>query len=97
MPLYEFRCENCEKQFENIQKFSDPNPDACPFCSKGPIVKLMSRSAFILKGTGWYQTDFKGSTSGKSAANAEKPTSKAASETVSTPTPSADAPPSPSI
>jgi predicted nucleic acid-binding Zn ribbon protein len=42
-----------------MQKMSDPAPEACPACGKGPVVKLVSRTAFILKGGGWYVTDFR--------------------------------------
>ena len=58
MPLYEYRCESCQHQFEVIRKFSDPPLDRCPSCGAGPVVKLMSSPAFQFKGTGWYITDY---------------------------------------
>lgn len=58
MPLYEYKCENCTKTFEVIQKFSDAPLTACPDCGKG-VEKLMSLGSFQLKGTGWYNTDYK--------------------------------------
>ena len=42
-----------------MQKMSDPAPTACPECKSGPMNKLMSKTAFVLKGGGWYVTDFK--------------------------------------
>ena len=58
MPLYEYRCESCQHQFEVIQKFSDPPIGACPSCGAGPVVKLFSSPAFQFKGSGWYITDY---------------------------------------
>ena len=57
MPIYEYRCQDCEHEFERMQKFSDPPVATCPACS-GPVRKLISRSAFHLKGDGWYVTDY---------------------------------------
>ncbi len=53
MPLYEFQCENCGNQFELRQKFSDEPASECPKCG-GPVKKLISQSAFALKGSGWF-------------------------------------------
>ena len=58
MPLYEFECEACQTRFERIQKFTDPNPDACPACGKGPIRKMPSSPAIQFKGSGFYITDY---------------------------------------
>jgi putative FmdB family regulatory protein len=59
MPLYEFECEACKSRFERIlQKFTDPNPDVCPTCGKGPIRKLPSSPAIQFKGSGFYITDY---------------------------------------
>lgn len=58
MPLYEYRCESCDHQFEVIQKFSDPHVSVCPKCGGGPVVKLISSPAFTFKGTGFYITDY---------------------------------------
>jgi putative FmdB family regulatory protein len=58
MPLYEYHCDACGKRFEIIQKFSDPAPEACRVCGKGPVHRLMSSPAIQFKGTGWYITDY---------------------------------------
>lgn len=74
MPLYEYRCDACGKQFELIQKFSDPAPEQCPKCGKGPAQRLMSSPAIQFKGTGWYITDYakrSGSDSDSPAAKTE--------------------------
>jgi putative FmdB family regulatory protein len=57
MPIYEYRCLDCGHEFERMQKFSDPPVDKCPACP-GTVQKLISRSAFHLKGSGWYVTDY---------------------------------------
>lgn len=58
MPLYEYECDACGQRFEVIQKFSDPAPDACKKCGKGPSHRLQSSPAIQFKGTGWYVTDY---------------------------------------
>jgi putative FmdB family regulatory protein len=57
MPLYEYVCEQCGHQFEQIRKFSDPPLEECPKCG-GKLRKLMSSPAIQFKGTGWYITDY---------------------------------------
>ena len=59
MPIYEYKCSNCGHQFEKIQKFSDKPAKACPKCSTDGLKKLISSPSFRLKGSGWYETDFK--------------------------------------
>jgi putative FmdB family regulatory protein len=67
MPIYEYRCKKCGKEFELFQGIADPAAKCCRFC-KGPVQKLMSLSSFQLKGSGWYATDY----GGKKAPVAEK-------------------------
>ena len=57
MPIYEYSCKKCGKHIEVIQKFSDKLLRTCPDC-KGRLSKLISRTSFQLKGTGWYVTDY---------------------------------------
>jgi putative FmdB family regulatory protein len=57
MPIYEYRCLDCENEHEFIQKFSDDPKTECPACG-GRLEKLISNTAFVLKGTGWYVTDY---------------------------------------
>ena len=59
MPIYEYRCASCGAELEKLQKISDPPLFECPECGKDTLQKLISASSFRLKGSGWYETDFK--------------------------------------
>ena len=59
MPIYEYKCKKCGKEFELFQRMTDPVLKSCQHC-KGPVHKLMSLSSFHLKGSGWYVTDYGG-------------------------------------
>jgi len=57
MPLYEYRCDDCGVVFEARQKFSDEPLDTCRHCG-GRAKKMISKTAFALKGGGWYQQGY---------------------------------------
>jgi len=59
MPIYEYQCAACGHQLEAIQKFSDEPLKECPECGKLELKKMVSAPSFRLKGSGWYETDFK--------------------------------------
>ena len=59
MPIYEYQCSSCDHKFEMIQKISSEPLEICPKCDSPSLKKLVSASAFKLKGSGWYETDFK--------------------------------------
>lgn len=61
MPIYEYRCSSCGFQKEFIQKMSDEPLSVCPECKAESFTKMLSAAGFQLKGSGWYQTDFKNS------------------------------------
>jgi putative FmdB family regulatory protein len=71
MPLYEYRCDACNHQFEVIQKFSDAPIAVCPSCGGGPIGKLQSSPAIQFKGSGWYITDYARKDQGRSGKGGE--------------------------
>ncbi len=80
MPLYEYRCDACEHEFEALQKMSDEPLVHCPACDEATLRKLVSAAGFRLKGEGWYETDFKSGSKrniAESDSSAKKP--KAAS------------------
>jgi putative FmdB family regulatory protein len=76
VPIYEYLCENCGRVTEVMQKVTDKPPAACAECGGKRLAKLVSRTAFQLKGGGWY-ADLYGSPKKKDAA--AKPASEAAS------------------
>jgi putative FmdB family regulatory protein len=59
MPFYEYECSNCKFYVEALQKISDPPLVKCPSCGKQTLKRLVSAPNFRLKGSGWYETDFK--------------------------------------
>lgn len=59
MPIYEYRCKSCGHELEKLQRMSDDPLVDCPACGEGALTKLISPVGFRLKGSGWYETDFK--------------------------------------
>lgn len=59
MPIYEYECKKCKHTLEVIQKMDEDPLTKCPECNKKGLKKLVSAGGFRLKGTGWYETDFK--------------------------------------
>ena len=83
MPIYEFVCQSCSNEFENIQSFSDSSVPVCPNCGNEDVERQMGRPAIHFKGSGWYINDSKkankASANGKSKSSdkEEKTSSKA--------------------
>ncbi len=67
MPIYEYLCGACEHELEVLQKISEEPLVFCPECGEKTLKKQISKAAFRLKGTGWYETDFKHGDKKKSA------------------------------
>jgi putative FmdB family regulatory protein len=65
MPIYEYQCDRCGRIEEVLQKITDKPLTHCNHCS-GKLHKLISQSAFHLKGTGWYVTDYAGKSNNQS-------------------------------
>ena len=59
MPIYAYRCNGCSHEFDTIQKMSDEPLLNCPECNQPQLAKQVTAPAFRLKGSGWYETDFK--------------------------------------
>jgi len=57
VPIYEYQCRKCHGVTEKIQGMQDPPLKRCPSC-RGKLEKMMSPGAFVLKGTGFYATDY---------------------------------------
>lgn len=64
MPTYEYRCNECQNEFETEQRIKDAPLKDCPKCGKPALERLISATAFQLKGGGWYK-DLYSSSSGK--------------------------------
>jgi putative FmdB family regulatory protein len=77
MPTYEYECDKCRRVFEVRQRISEPALTICDVCG-GALRRLLSPAPFILKGDGWYVTDYP-SASRKKALEAEKSATSPAS------------------
>src|SRR6058998_2564908 len=76
MPTYEYECLKCRRVFEIRQRISEPALTVCDVCG-GEVRRLLSAAPFILKGAGWYVTDYP-SESRKQALQSEKSSDKSA-------------------
>jgi len=77
MPFYEYECPACRYYLEVLQKISDKPLKKCPSCGKSGFKRLMSAPVFRLKGSGWYETDFKSDKDGqRNLAGAERDEAK---------------------
>jgi putative FmdB family regulatory protein len=102
MPIYEYQCTGCGHEFTAIRRITDETLPECPECHKGPVQKKISLSAFHLKGSGWYKTDYAKSGSsgnGKPHKKATESSTEGSSSSESKPAESkpasSDKPPSP--
>ena len=87
MPIYEYQCSSCHASFEVLQKISEGPPKQCPYCGHDEVKKLISKVGFQLKGTGWYETDFKDKKNSNKSENTNNQTSeKSSSKSKSKPT-----------
>ncbi|MDH3552347.1 MAG: zinc ribbon domain-containing protein, partial [Gammaproteobacteria bacterium] len=59
MPIYEYACHECNHTLDALQKIADAPLVDCPACGKPGLKRLLSAPRFRLKGSGWYETDFK--------------------------------------
>jgi putative FmdB family regulatory protein len=76
MPIYEYQCPKCGT-FETTQRITEPALKRCPTC-KSKVERIISATSFVLKGSGWYATDYARSGSAKSAdASGNKPSESA--------------------
>jgi len=83
MPIYEYKCRKCGKQFEALQGINDPDVKSCKFC-RGRVHKMMSMTSFSLKGTGWYATDYASKKTQGSKSEQRETVEKSVSETAKT-------------
>ena len=74
MPIYEYRCDKCEREFEAEQRITEPPLRACPHCRARKVRRLISQTSFVLKGGGWYSDLYssKSKSAGDSAGDAKE-------------------------
>ena len=65
MPIYEYRCDRCEHEFEREQRISDDPVKTCPECRSRRVKRLISQTSFVLKGSGWYSDLYSGASNSK--------------------------------
>ena len=97
MPIYEYKCNVCGKEFEYQQRMSDPEKTECEACGKSALERLISRTVFQLKGSGWYKDLYasakpgdskaKDTSSSDASGGGEKKAEPAKTESTSTPSP----------
>jgi putative FmdB family regulatory protein len=58
MPIYEYQCKQCQSRFEIFHRQGDTTKPVCSACGSKKVTRLMSASGFVLKGSGWYKTDY---------------------------------------
>lgn len=82
MPIYEYRCPKCGT-FETTQRITEPPLKRCPTC-KSKVERMISATSFVLKGSGWYATDYARSGTGKASdASNEKSGNKSSGDSAS--------------
>lgn len=82
MPIYEYKCPKCG-EFEVTQRITEDALKKCPTC-KSKVERLLSRTSFVLKGTGWYATDYASKTGGDAAKSDSSTTDSSKSESAKT-------------
>jgi putative FmdB family regulatory protein len=95
MPVYEYQCKKCGREFEYQQRMSDPEKTLCEACGAEALERMISRTAFSLKGGGWYKdlyastkpekSDAPSSGDSKPAAAADSSSTPSAAPAASTP------------
>lgn len=80
MPIYEYHCGACGHEFEVIQKITDRPIRKCEACGRLQAKRGISQTSFVLKGSGWYATDYGNHKSDAAKEKAEKSTTEVKSE-----------------
>ncbi len=81
MPVYEYECLKCKKKHEIMQRITENPLTDCPDCG-GTMKKIISSTTFVLKGSGWYATDY-GSSNHSGGNSAAKKTQETKAESKS--------------
>lgn len=79
MPVYEYACEKCQREFEIEQRISDAPLSRCPKCRSRKVKRLISKTAFVLKGGGWYSDLYASAKPDAKGGDSDAPSADAAS------------------
>ena len=90
MPTYEYECQNCHLRIEAVQAFSDAPLSECANCG-GALRKVFSGVGIVFKGSGFYKTDSRGSSSAATPPAASTPATTTATAAPSSSTSTATA------
>ncbi|MFB4293297.1 FmdB family zinc ribbon protein [Nonomuraea sp. ATR24] len=91
MPTYQYACNDCGEQLEVVQKFTDDALTVCPAC-QGNLRKVFSAVGIVFKGSGFYKTDNRSSSTSAPATASSKPAESKSAESSSKPAESKPAP-----
>ncbi len=91
MPVYEYKCNSCGDEIEVLQKMSDEPLRKCESCG-GELKKLITNTSFVLKGSGWYVTDYPSTDRKKAMESKDKPVSDKDKKTEKKPEKSVETP-----
>lgn len=83
MPIYEYRCMRCNEQFEITQRITDDPLSTCELCGS-QLKRLITNTSFVLKGGGWYVTDYPSSDRKKAMEEKKKTTGDSNKQDVTT-------------
>jgi putative FmdB family regulatory protein len=78
VPTYQYACTVCDHRFEQVQSFSDPSLTVCPECS-GKLRKLYGSVGVVFKGSGFYRTDSRSTSTSSETPAASKPSTESTS------------------
>lgn len=70
MPIYEYCCGECDHVFEVLQSGFDERSETCPLC-ESESKRVISNTSFVLKGSGWYVTDYAGKNPSNGGSNGD--------------------------
>lgn len=90
MPIYEYQCQECGEHLEKMQRITADPLKTCPACGEDTLKKLISQTSFVLKGGGWYVTDYGGKGKKADKAEASSESSSTGSDSSSSSSSSAD-------
>lgn len=76
MPIYEYRCNSCEKTFEYMQRMTEDPKKTCEACGQDALERLISATSFTLKGSGWYKDLYSSAKPAPSSGDGDKSAGK---------------------